>query len=216
MSLTVSSISFGYAAGAELISGLSLSVGAGESAVIMAPSGTGKSTLLSILGGLRAPTAGGVRIERDSEESGAPPRPEVAWVFQAMHLMPRRTVIDNVAVAALARGWARPHAEEVAQRELDRFGVAHLRDRRQSTLSGGESQRVALARASVADPHVVLADEPTANLDAGNARIVAEAFNGGFPRAAVVVATHDPVLTAAATQAYTLTDGRLVRRGKDA
>lgn len=216
MSLTVSSISFGYAAGAELISGLSLSVGAGESAVIMAPSGTGKSTLLSILGGLRAPTAGGVRIERDSEESGAPPRPEVAWVFQAMHLMPRRTVIDNVAVAALARGWARPHAEEVAQRELDRFGVAHLRDRRQSTLSGGESQRVALARASVADPHVVLADEPTANLDAGNARIVAEAFNGGFPRAAVVVATHDPVLAAAATQAYTLTDGRLVRHGKDA
>lgn len=205
MSLTALGLRFAYANGDLLLDGLDLSVATGSSVSITAPSGTGKSTLLAVLGGLRRPLAGSVRIDPDPEAN----RPEVAWVFQAMHLLGRRTALDNVALGALARGSTRPEAEERALGELDRFGVAHLARRGQRSISGGESQRVALARAAVADPLVVLADEPTANLDRRNADRVIDVLMTGFPRAALVVATHDPAVAAAAGVSFELAGGRL-------
>jgi ABC-type lipoprotein export system ATPase subunit len=205
MSLIATGLRFAYPGGARILDDLDLTVPAGGSAVVTAPSGTGKSTLLAVLGGLRHPAAGTVTIDRDPHED----RPAVAWVFQAMHLLGRRTAVENVALGALARGACRAGAEAQARRELARFGVGDLAERRQRTLSGGESQRVALARAAVADPLVVLADEPTANLDRRNADHVIHVLMTGFPRAALVVATHDPAVAARADVAYALVDGRL-------
>lgn len=205
MSLTAKGLRFAYPGGAQIIDGLDLHVPPGASAAITAPSGTGKSTLLALLGGLRRPTDGTVMIDEDALHL----RPTVAWVFQAMHLLGRRTAVENAALGALARGASRTEAFSAAEEELARFGVVHLAGRQQRTLSGGESQRVALARAAVADPLVVLADEPTANLDRHNADHVIDVLMTGFPRAALVVATHDAAVAAAVGVAYELVDGRL-------
>lgn len=203
MSLIASGVCFAYSGDSPLFENVDLAVHRGESAAIMAPSGTGKSTLLSILGGLRSPLRGAVTIESNDMPT-APRRARVAWIFQFMHLLSSRSVIDNVAIAALAAGMRRTHAERLARTELDRFGAGPLSDRRQGTLSGGETQRVALARAAIGDPVVVLADEPTANLDRENAQHLAQVLMSGFPRAAVVVMTHDPLVARRANVVYQL------------
>ncbi len=200
-------VHFGYRRDRVVLDGVDIEVGAGSSAALMAPSGAGKSTLLTILGGLRRPWSGSVVLTEAGSDGDL--RQPVSWVFQAMHLMGRRTVVDNVAIAALARGHRRGDADVVTRSQLSRFGVGHLAERPQRDLSGGESQRVALARAAVADPLVVLADEPTANLDRANADLVIDVLFGGFPHAALVVATHDPLVAARADVIYRLESGRL-------
>jgi ABC-type lipoprotein export system ATPase subunit len=214
MPLTAEGLSFGYPGSPRLLDGLDLSVPDGGSAAIMAPSGVGKSTLLAVLGGLRSPTAGLVKTWSES----LPPlvslgarRPRVAWVFQSMHLLPARTALDNVTIAGMPRGLSRATAQRLAHTELDRFGVGELAGRMVRSLSGGQCQRVALARASVADPLVVLADEPTANLDRDSALAVAQILVHGFPRASVVIATHDAEVAALASLTYTMRDGLLLR-----
>ncbi len=215
MSLTATGLKFRYPSGPLLLDGLDLEVASGCSAVVMAPSGVGKSTLLAVLGGLRRPESGTVTIARDGADVNhgveqTESATMISWVFQAMHLLPQRTALENVAVAAMPRGLRRSQAEQLAAIELERFAVGELARRQVRTLSGGQCQRVALARASVADPRVVFADEPTGNLDPANAAAVARVLVMGFPRAAVVIATHDPDVAAMADVVYRLDGGRLV------
>jgi ABC-type lipoprotein export system ATPase subunit len=212
MPLTAAGLVFGYPGGRLLLDGLALTVEEGHSAAIMAPSGVGKSTLLSVLGGLRRPAAGRVDVsngDAELETSRTPSRPRIAWLFQSVNLLPRRTAVDNVSIAALPRGLDRATAEAMALTELERFGAVELADRLVQTLSGGQSQRVGLARAAVSNPLVVLADEPTASLDPDNAVAVARVLVEGFPNAAVVMVTHDQAVAALASTTYVMRHGRL-------
>jgi predicted ABC-type transport system involved in lysophospholipase L1 biosynthesis ATPase subunit len=158
----------------EVLKGVSLSIAAGETLAIMGPSGAGKSTLLHILGGLDRPTAGQVTLEgRDlyalsPSERNTIRAERIGFVFQGFHLLPELDMVENVMVPALIRpgGWRRRAAERRRAGELlARVGLADRRRHRPAELSGGEQQRVALARALMNDPDLVLADEPTGNLD---------------------------------------------------
>jgi ABC-type lipoprotein export system ATPase subunit len=176
----------------------------------MAPSGVGKTTLLAVLGGLLKPQSGSVVIRvAESNQERFPSDVTVSWVFQEMNLLTARTALDNVAIAAMARGHRRREAELLAFEALDQFGVGDLAQRRLLSLSGGQSQRIALARAVVGEPMLVLADEPTAKLDHKTAMAVAESLTKGFPQAPVVVATHDRAVADLADAVYTMRDGRL-------
>lgn len=158
----------------EVLKGVSLSIIAGETLAIMGPSGAGKSTLLHILGGLDRPTSGQVTLEGQdlyalsSTARNAIRADRIGFVFQGFHLLPELDIVENVMVPALIRpgGWRRRAAERRRAEELlARVGLADRRGHRPTELSGGEQQRVALARALMNGPDLVLADEPTGNLD---------------------------------------------------
>jgi len=158
----------------EVLKGVSLSIIAGETLAIMGPSGAGKSTLLHILGGLDRPTAGQVTLDgqdlyaMSSTARNAIRADRIGFVFQGFHLLPELDIVENVMVPALIRpgGWRRRAAErQRAEELLAQVGLADRRRHRPTELSGGEQQRVALARALMNGPDLVLADEPTGNLD---------------------------------------------------
>lgn len=211
MSVRVAGLSFAYPDQDELISGLDLAVTAGSSAVIMAPSGTGKSTLLALLGGLRPPKTGSVEIAepKQSLDPLGLVRPEISWVFQAMHLLPKRSAAHNVALACLARGAQYDDAYGYALECLARFNVAEFAERPVRKLSGGQAQRVALARAAATEALVVLADEPTANLDRRSADQVIEVLFTGFRNSALIVVTHDNSFALQADASYEMRGGKL-------
>ena len=192
----------------EVLRGVNFSVREGEKVAIIGRSGAGKSTLLNILGGLLKPTSGVVR------------RPEnFGFVFQSYHLMPELTVLENVLLPAMSRRSAalatRAASEARARALLGKVGLAGRLDHLPSELSGGERQRVALARALVTDPPLVLADEPTGNLDAMTGadilRILSDLSGGGGT--ALVMVTHSPEAAAVCDRTLTLEDGVLVRKG---
>jgi len=198
---------------------VSLVLDAGHSAAILGPSGSGKSTLLNILGTLEPPTAG--RVMLDECDPFALPERELArfrnrrvgFIFQDHHLLPQCSVLENVLLPTLAARDA--HADEHEQRAralLERVGLADRLDHRPSELSGGERQRVALARALVNGPGLVLADEPTGNLDHATADRVG-ALLAELPRehgVMLVVVTHSAALAARFETRYELADGRLL------
>jgi len=174
MSLLVDRISKTYATRAEpleVLREISFELAPGENLAVLGPSGSGKSTLLSILGTLEPPTAGRVLI--DETDPAALDEPALArlrnrrigFVFQEHFLLPQCTVVENVLVPTLAGDCDRSDMLRRAGELLDRVGLAERRDHRPAELSGGERQRAALARALIRRPHVVLADEPTGNLD---------------------------------------------------
>ena len=150
---------------------LDLCIGAGEYVAVMGPSGSGKSTLLSLLGLLDRPNAGTYRLEgRDvttlSAEEQARVRSErIGFVFQSFHLVPRLTAAENIALPMTLAGIAPPEREARVAQALQDFGLANRADHRPDQLSGGQRQRVAIARATIMQPAVILADEPTGNLD---------------------------------------------------
>jgi lipoprotein-releasing system ATP-binding protein len=150
---------------------ISFELAAGENLAVLGPSGSGKSTLLSILGTLERPTTGRVLIDQtDTATLDEPALAElrnrrIGFVFQEHYLLPQCTVLENVLVPTLACGGDRAESRGRAEELLERVGLAERRDHRPAELSGGERQRAALARALVLRPHVVLADEPTGNLD---------------------------------------------------
>lgn len=158
---------------------LSLSMERGESLAILGPSGSGKSTLLAILGALDEPTSGSVRLGDTNPFSLGQDhlanfrRDQVGFVFQDHHLLPQLSVLENVLVPLLARGTPSPADQERAEMLIDRVGLAGRLTHRPAELSGGERQRVAIARALVRSPPLLLADEPTGNLDAATADSVA-------------------------------------------
>jgi len=163
-----------------VLRGVSLEMAAGENLAIVGPSGSGKSTLLSILGTLEPPSSG--RIELDGQDLAELGQRAVAafrsrkigFVFQDHHLLPQCTVLENVLVPTVATGPTTPEAVQRARELLDRVGLSDRLEHRPAELSGGERQRVALARALVNRPVLLLADEPTGNLDRTTAARVAE------------------------------------------
>jgi ABC-type lipoprotein export system ATPase subunit len=163
---------------------------------LVGPSGSGKSTLLAVLAGFRRLDEGSVTIE--GLPGGHPRSGSVAWVPQAANALGSRTVLDNVVVGPLAFGVTLRSATESALTWLDRVGIAHLAASRAKELSGGELQRLALARALASGRPIVLADEPSANLDRQNTENIAEVFTRLRSAATIIIATHDPVLVASA------------------
>jgi ABC-type lipoprotein export system ATPase subunit len=205
---------YGRGRGARtILSGADLDVGAGELLAIVGRSGSGKSTLLHVLGGLDTPQAGSVEIDGeplDARRADAVRRRKIGFVFQAFHLVPELTGEENVLLAARLPG--APRDATARGRELiARLGVDHVADHLPHELSGGEQQRLAIARALVNDPAVVLADEPTGNLDEASAVIVLDLLRAiADAGRAVVVVTHEATVTARADRAVELRDGLLV------
>ncbi|MDE2711486.1 MAG: ABC transporter ATP-binding protein [Acidobacteriota bacterium] len=198
-----------------ILTGLDLSVPAGEIVCVRGPSGCGKSTLLGLLAGLDHPTAGTVEVAGTDltgldEESLAQFRSKnIGFVFQSFHLLPNLTALENVAVPLEIAGAG--DAVERARDLLDSFGIGERAHHLPSQMSGGEQQRVAIARAVSNEPRVVFADEPTGNLDEGTGARIAELLVGVRDRtgATVLVATHDTELAERADRRLLLRGGRL-------
>jgi putative ABC transport system ATP-binding protein len=195
---------------------LSLSVEQGQFLAIVGPSGSGKSTLLGLIAGLDAPTAGqvvidGTDITRLDEDALARLRGEkIGFVFQFFHLIPSLTAFENVAVPMEIAG--APDARARTQALLDEVGLTGRAHHYPSQLSGGEQQRVALARALANNPPIVLADEPTGNLDTANGRHIMDLLRGvhRVRQTTIVLVTHDAELAAMADSRLVLRDGRVV------
>ena len=201
-----------YVVSRTLLDGIDLEFRAGELTAVSGPSGSGKTTLLSIAGGLVEPTTGTTSYDGRSMWLGTgDPRPEVAFVLQVYGLIPILSARENVSVALRARGVKPVDADERAEAALARFHIADLGDRQVEELSGGQMQRVALARGLCVGSEVLLADEPTSELDEGNRGLVlAELRHEADRGAVVVVATHDPAVVEACDRHYVLDDGVLV------
>ncbi|MFT3798637.1 ABC transporter ATP-binding protein [Microbacterium sp.] len=200
----------------QALKGVNFTVDAGDYVSIVGPSGSGKSTMLNILGLLDRPTVGEYRIDGmlvgslGEDERAAVRARRIGFVFQSFHLMPRRTVLDNVLMPMLYSGVPRAEREQRARRTLDQVGLAHRTEFLPATLSGGERQRVAVARAVVSRPSVLLADEPTGNLDAATSDEVMALFDElRADGLTLVVITHDPVVAARAGRSVRIADGRL-------
>ncbi|MEV6849773.1 ABC transporter ATP-binding protein [Actinoplanes sp. NPDC051411] len=197
--------------------GVSLTVGEGDYVAIVGTSGSGKSTLMHLLGALDRPTSGTLLIDgRDVSTLGpadmARLRNEtIGFVFQSFHLLPRTTARDNVALPLVYRGTGRRERRERAAAMLERVGLAHRVDHRPNQMSGGEQQRVAIARALITSPSVLLADEPTGNLDSTTGQQVLtllESLNA--EGVAVVLVTHDRDVAARARRQIVMKDGLIV------
>jgi lipoprotein-releasing system ATP-binding protein len=210
--------SFAHAGGAvDVLKGVELEAHDGEILAVVGRSGAGKSTLLHVLGGLEAPSAGAVELlGEDLWARGETARARlrarrVGFVFQSHHLLPDFTALENVRLAGLIAGLEPAEAERQARDWLERFGLAHRLTHHPVELSGGECARVALARALVPSPAILLADEPTGNLDRQQADRVLEDVLGIMAEAGrcLVMVTHDPHLARIAHRALVLEDGRI-------
>ena len=200
----------------NILRGISLNIGRGERVAILGPSGSGKSTLLSVLAGLEVATSGRVQVAgRDlttmSEDALATFRQQhISIVFQAFHLLPTMTALENVAAPLELAGRAKPFDQ--AAKALARVQLADRATHYPAQLSGGEQQRVALARAMVMQPDLILADEPTGNLDGATGQAVAELLLTGHQDrgSTLVLITHDEELAARCDRIVRIADGLIV------
>jgi putative ABC transport system ATP-binding protein len=202
----------------EALRGVSLAVEEGGYVAVMGPSGSGKSTLMHLLGGLDRPTSGTVRLGGTdvaalSGDAMAKVRNEtIGFVFQSFQLLPRTSAAGNVAMPLVYRGVSGRERRRRAEEALASVGMAHRTAHRPAQLSGGEQQRVAIARALVGEPRVILADEPTGNLDSRNGADVLALLDrlNAERGVAVVVVTHDPEVAARARRTVQVRDGLIV------
>ncbi len=206
---------------AHVLHDISLSVSPGEFVAVTGPSGSGKSTLMNILGCLDTPTEGvylleGLDVAQLTDDELAEVRAErIGFVFQSFNLLPRMSVLDNVMLPPAYADCPRSRRERLAVHALRAAGlpVDHF-DHRIGELSGGQMQRVAIARALVNDPAIILADEPTGNLDTATGRAVLDSFHRlQEEEKTIVLITHDPGIAAEADRIVTIRDGRLYHDG---
>ena len=225
--LTVESLEKRYDGGASpvvALAGVSFSIAAGELVALVGPSGCGKSTLLHLCGAMDRPSAGRVCLEdRDlgtlgDDELTLVRRERVGFVFQLFNLLPTLTVLDNIALPSLLAGVKVDVAEARARRLAERVGIAHRLGHYPQQISGGEMQRAAIARALVHEPALVIADEPTGNLDSENGATVLALLTSLNRETGVTIllATHAPDIAAAADRVLHLRDGRLVQAADSA
>jgi len=194
--------------------GVDLAVGAGEYVAVMGPSGSGKSTLLNILGCLDRPTSGSYHLDGrevsglDEDDLSRVRRHEIGFVFQSFHLVPRLTAAANVELPMVFAGVGRDERGERVRGALAAVGLSDRSDHRPDQLSGGECQRVAIARAVVMSPAILLADEPTGNLDSASGSDVVHLLEDLNARGlTLIVVTHDPDVGSRARRMVRLADG---------
>lgn len=211
------------AAGAvNILRGISLRVAAGEAVGIVGPSGSGKSTMLSVIAGLERPSAGRVAVAGvdfaplDEDALALFRRDRVGIVFQSFHLIPTMTALENVAIPLELAG--RADAFERAAEDLGLVGLGHRMDHYPAQLSGGEQQRVALARAFAAMPKLILADEPTGNLDGATGQAIVDLLFDIHDKrgTTLVLITHDVALAKRCDRVIRLADGRIVEDANSA
>lgn len=184
--LTLTDIGYRLPGGRQLFSGVELTLGQGEAVAIEGPSGTGKSTLLAVIGGLLRPMSGTISIDRAWRSQ------QFAWVLQGLNSLGARSAVDNAALYNLIDGEPRPAARRAARQRLIELGLEDQLGKRVRRLSGGELQRVAVARALSCSRPLLLADEPTNQLDSDNAkRVMAALIDSTSHGRAVIVVTHD-------------------------
>ena len=201
----------------EAVRGVSLEVKTGDFVAMAGPSGSGKTTLLNLLGGLTRPSKGKIWIGGDdltglSNKQLARMRLErVGFVFQAFNLLPVRTALENAEFTLLLRGVPTEERRQKVEALFEKIGLAGMEDRRPGKLSGGQQQRVAVARAVVGEPALVLADEPTANLDSTTSNALLEVMErlNEEQGTTFVFATHDPRVMARAHRLINLVDGSI-------
>ncbi len=193
---------------------VTFAVAKGEFVAVVGPSGAGKSTLLNILGCMDAPTSGTLQLFDNSVENATEKeqtrlrRERIGFVFQHFGLLPTLTVAENVALPAF---FARQRLDQRVKELLDKVGLSHRAGHRPHELSGGEMQRAAIARALINAPQLLLADEPTGNLDSATGTTIIELFQQlNAEGLTVVVVTHNPALASAARRQIILRDGRSV------
>ena len=201
----------------QALKGIDLAIGAGEFVAVMGPSGSGKSTVMNILGCLDTPTSGsyefeGVKVEQLSRNERALLRRNyLGFVFQGFNLLSRTTALENVELPLIYRGEPVAQRHAAARAALKQVGLEGWEHHTPAELSGGQQQRVAIARAIVTRPHVLLADEPTGNLDSRTSQEIMELI-GGFNREhgiTVLMVTHEPDMAAYARRIVRFVDGRV-------
>jgi len=201
----------------EVLKGASLKVQSGRLAILSGPSGSGKSTLLYILGGLEKPESGRIMFKGDAVDAydaqklDAYRNQSIGFVFQMHYLLPDFTALENVMIPALIKGQSYQAGADKGKALLSDLGLYERRDHYPNQLSGGEQQRVAVARALINSPDLILADEPTGNLDRENASILLKLFRQLVDHTGVIVliATHDPELARVGEIRYRLVDGKI-------
>jgi len=219
VNLTLTNVTKTYQKGAvevTALTDLSLDVAAGEFVMLVGVSGSGKSTLLNLMGGLAKPSSGQVRAddltlnELDSDGLAAYRRKSVGFVFQSFHLVPTLTVTENVLLPLVPLRDPADEKRRRAEALVEQVGLADRAHHLPSELSGGEQQRVAIARALINDPDLLLADEPTSDLDTKTGRQIVDLLKQFHAAGTtVVLSTHDERLTPAATRVVRLEDGRI-------
>lgn len=197
----------------EILKGIDVAISNGEAVSVVGPSGSGKTTLLMVIAGLEAATGGSVQVASQSlnglseDELAVFRRDNIGIVFQSFHLIPAMTALENVAVPLELRGTG--DAFELARKQLDRVGLDHRLDHYPGQLSGGEQQRVAMARALAAGARIILADEPTGNLDQETGHTIMDLLFDlqSDGETTLVLVTHDPNLAARCSRTIEIRDG---------
>ncbi len=221
--ISVENLTRHYVVGEEevrALDGVSFDVRRGEWVAVVGQSGSGKSTLMNLIGALDTPTSGSYRInghdvEKLSDDALADLRNnEIGFVFQTFQLLSRSTALANVELPLVSRGVSRKERRERAEKALEAVGLANRMHHRPNELSGGQRQRVAIARALVGNPSLLLADEPTGNLDSATGEEIIRLFGELHRRGhTILLVTHEPKLAARCPRAIRLSDGKVVADG---